>query len=99
MEATDLIGLGDHPALEFVNTTATPVGLELVGNGQKYVDWLERVELIGGPDMTAIHETFTPAEFNAAADARQLREWLRAGHRRLGRHTAGHPAHGCRRTP
>lgn len=81
MEAVDLIGLGDDPALEFVNTTAPlPDGsvLELIGEGAGYLFWLERIGLIDSADLAMIHATLTPAQLDdVAADARALREWLR----------------------
>lgn len=81
MDALDLVGLGDEPALEFVNTTAPlPDGgvLELIGDGQAYVSWLERLGMIDSADRQVVVESFTQAEFDAvAAQARDLREWLR----------------------
>lgn len=81
MEAIDLVGLGDDPALEFVNTTAAlPDGglLELIGDGHAYVSWMHRLGLIDDAEQTAIREAFSPAELDrVAAEARELRECLR----------------------
>jgi predicted RNA-binding Zn ribbon-like protein len=81
MEALDLVGLGDDPALEFVNTTAPlPDGgvLELIGEGRAYLSWLRRLGLIDSADRQVVVESCTPAGLDAvAAEARDLREWLR----------------------
>jgi predicted RNA-binding Zn ribbon-like protein len=81
MEPTDLIGLGDEPALEFVNTTADAgrgLNLELIGSGADYLDWLRRLDLITDSDRAAAETTFTAGELDdVAAEARELREWLR----------------------
>ncbi len=79
MDATDLIGLGDHPALEFLNSTATPgrERVELIGDGPSYLAWLGRAGLIDAAGREAA-TAFSPAELDAvAAQAIQLREWLR----------------------
>ncbi len=76
----DTIGLGDHPALDFLNSIATPVRdpVELLTGGPAYLAWLERAGFIDGADRAAITGRFGPAELDtAAAQAVQLREWLR----------------------
>ncbi len=42
MEPEELATLGDHPALDFVNSTATPQRqmVELIPGGDGYVRWL-----------------------------------------------------------
>jgi len=79
--------LGDHLALDFINTAAAPSGawIEWLANGTDLVDWLERAEAI---DLT-VAANFR-ADANAlrtleavAEQARGLREWLRGF---LGRH-------------
>jgi predicted RNA-binding Zn ribbon-like protein len=81
VEAIDLVGLGDDPALEFVNTTAAlPDGgvLELIGDGHAYVSWLRRLGQIDEAEEMAIREAFSSAELDrVAAEARELRECLR----------------------
>lgn len=79
VEPADLIGIGDHPALDFLNSTAVPVRerVELIGDGRAYLDWLERAGFIDAADA-AVLRGFSPAELDAAAAAAvQLREWLR----------------------
>jgi predicted RNA-binding Zn ribbon-like protein len=81
VEVTDLIGLGDHPALNFLNSTATPAPgttVELIGDGRSYLRWLEMAGLIDATDAEAAVRAFAPDELDAvAAEAVRLREWLR----------------------
>jgi predicted RNA-binding Zn ribbon-like protein len=80
VEPTDLIGLGDHPALDFLNSTAVPgpERVELIGDGRSYLAWLEQAGLIDTDDADAARRAFGPAELDTAAvDAIELREWLR----------------------
>ncbi|HEY2519120.1 MAG TPA: ABATE domain-containing protein [Streptosporangiaceae bacterium] len=76
----DTIGLGDHPALDFLNSIATPVRepVELLTGGPAYLAWLERAGFIDRADRAEIERRFGPAELDrAAAQAVELREWLR----------------------
>ncbi len=76
----DTVGLGDHPALDFLNSIATPVRdpVELLTGGPAYLAWLERAGFIDAADRAAITARFGPAELDAAAArAVGLREWLR----------------------
>jgi len=76
----DTVGLGDHPALDFLNSIATPVRdpVELLTGGPAYLAWLERAGFIDAADRAAITARFGPAELDAAAaQAVGLREWLR----------------------
>src|SRR5258708_6597409 len=73
--------VGDHPALDFLNSTATPAGERLawLADGGDLVDWMVRARLI---DATTAGR-FADAKYRAALDgvaaqARTLREWLRA---------------------
>ncbi|HXP58732.1 MAG TPA: CGNR zinc finger domain-containing protein [Streptosporangiaceae bacterium] len=80
MELADVIGLGDHPALDFLNSIATPAQeiVELIGDGRSYLSWLELAGFIGAADQDAAAAAFGPAELDpVAAEAVQLREWLR----------------------
>lgn len=81
MRATDLIGLGDDPALELLNTTAQQGGvtLELLGSGADYLQWLEAAGMIDEADRDAISARFTSAELDGVAiEAVRLREQLRS---------------------
>ncbi|BBZ28864.1 hypothetical protein MMAD_31590 [Mycolicibacterium madagascariense] len=78
-----IVGLGDDPALELVNTLAVPVpgmpAVELIGDGSGYLTWLARAGLIDRHELDAIAEMFSPAELDdVAVAARDLRERLRA---------------------
>jgi predicted RNA-binding Zn ribbon-like protein len=83
--------VGDHLALDFLNSTAAPWGeaIEWLGNGADLLDWLEGAEAIG-PEIAA-HFRAEGDAFHAldavAEQARGLRDWLR---RFVGRH-AGMP--------
>jgi predicted RNA-binding Zn ribbon-like protein len=81
MEAVDLVALGDHPALDFLNSTATPAPgttVELIGDGRSYVAWLGQAGLVDTAGTAAVLSAFSPAELDAvAAEAVRLREWLR----------------------
>lgn len=80
MESSDLIGLGADPALDFLNSTATPVRdtVELIGDGRAYLSWLEQTGLIDTTDSAVILDLFETAELDTvAAQAVGLREWLR----------------------
>lgn len=98
MDSTELIGLGDDPALDFVNSIATPQQepVEFLTDGQAYLDWLERAGLIEPADATAARRLFSPAQLVAVAEeAVALREWLRPAiaewARRSGRPATGEP--------
>lgn len=74
------IFVGDHPALDFLNTTATPSGsrVEWLRDGADLLDWLER----SGAIEPAIAARFRTERDRSALDslaerARELREWLR----------------------
>ena len=80
MDGVETVGLGDHPALDFLNSIATPVRdpVELLTSGPAYLDWLERAAFIDEADRTGIEARFSPADLDrAAAEAIGLREWLR----------------------
>lgn len=83
MQPLDLIvGLAGHPALELLNSRATPSPdaepIELIGNGADYLQWLARTELIDHDDLVVLEDLFHADQLDAAAaDARTLREKLR----------------------
>jgi predicted RNA-binding Zn ribbon-like protein len=92
MDAESLVGLGDHPALDFVNSTATPARetIELIGDGQGYLRWLELAGLISTGEREALQVKYSPGDLDrAAAAATGLREWLRP---LIARWAAGDPA-------
>ena len=80
MNPESLVGLGDHPALDFVNSTAVPANdtIELIGDGQGYLRWLQLAGLIDADELETVRARFGSAELDrVAAAAVELREWLR----------------------
>jgi predicted RNA-binding Zn ribbon-like protein len=80
MHSTGLIGLADDSALDFLNSTAKPAPetVELIQDGQSYLEWLECAGLLDKPDRANVRKLFSIAELDAvAAQAVALREWLR----------------------
>jgi predicted RNA-binding Zn ribbon-like protein len=77
-----IVGLGDHPALELINTWAIPAPnaevVELIGDGRAYLDWATRAGVVDERDRAAVERLFGPSELDqAAARAREFRDWLR----------------------
>lgn len=73
--------VGDHLALDFLNSTATPSDepIEWLGSGADLIDWLERAGAIA-PDVAARFraEVEMSSTLDAVAEqARKLREWWR----------------------
>jgi predicted RNA-binding Zn ribbon-like protein len=72
--------VGDHPAMDFLNTAATPSGtrIEWLRNGADLVDWLERSGVIDAAAATRFRTQGDVGALDAVAErARALREWLR----------------------
>src|SRR5262252_5272543 len=73
--------IGDHLAMDFLNTIAAPWGqrIEWLGNGADLVNWLERAGAIDGRVATRFRaQPDAPHALDAVAEqARSLREWLR----------------------
>jgi predicted RNA-binding Zn ribbon-like protein len=72
--------VGDHPALDFLNTSYTPEGksVETIGTGRAFAEWLVRVGLVPSEELARLQRRFgTKAIDAAAAEAREVREWLR----------------------
>jgi predicted RNA-binding Zn ribbon-like protein len=72
--------VGDHLALEFLNTIATPkdVPVEWLRDGADLIHWLERAKAIGAE----VASRFRTSRYRRACDltaqkAREFREWLR----------------------
>jgi len=74
------IRVGDHFALDFLNSIASPQGeeLEWIADGLAFLQWLEGSGKIQPNEHSAALKTFTAAELDrVAAEARELREWFR----------------------
>lgn len=70
--------VGDHPALDFLNSVASPDGepTEWLASGQDLLHWLDQAGLIGGPVIEHFRAAGARELDNVAKDARALREWL-----------------------
>ena len=71
--------VGEHLALDFLNTTATPrrARVELLADGKDLVDWLEQARSIEAAAAARIRESGSGALDEVARQAREFREWLR----------------------
>jgi predicted RNA-binding Zn ribbon-like protein len=71
--------VGDHPALDFLNTVATPVDVpvEWLAHGQDLVDWLEQTKMIDCATAHSFRAEPLRGLDETARKARALREWLR----------------------
>ncbi len=66
--------------LDFLNTTATPVHevVDWISNGEDYLAWLHAAGLVADGNLEIIRKTKSAKELDqAAAQARNLREWFR----------------------
>jgi predicted RNA-binding Zn ribbon-like protein len=74
------IFIADAPALDFLNSVATPADAEIdwIEDGEGFLDWLEQAQLVPTEALKALRAQAMPGEFdNVAAQARSLREWFR----------------------
>ena len=72
--------LAEAAALDFLNTFAIPVDVEVewLGSGEDLLAWLEAAQLLDQAALDEVRALATPEELDAvAAQARALREWLR----------------------
>ncbi|HEV3345432.1 MAG TPA: ABATE domain-containing protein [Pirellulales bacterium] len=71
--------VADHPALDFLNTTAKPRGtlIDWLGDGNDLVDWLEQAGAIEPAGAATIREWGSDALDEVARQAREFRHWLR----------------------
>lgn len=70
----------DAPALDLLNSTATPWGtaIDWLGNGGDLLAWLEQANLLPAEEAARLLQEMPPAALDAvAAQARELREWFR----------------------
>ena len=75
----DAFFVGDHLAMDFLNTIASPYGepLEWLSNGSDLLDWLQQAGVIDAKVAKRLRSEDAHALDNVAAEARILREWLR----------------------
>lgn len=72
--------VGDHLALDFLNSTAAPRGvpIEWIATGQALVTWLTDAKALDRSDAERIRTQFSARELDQAArDGVALREWFR----------------------
>jgi predicted RNA-binding Zn ribbon-like protein len=78
--ANPAIFVADAPGLDFLNSIATPVDtpVDWIGDGAGLVAWLRQAQIVPGEALDTIEQTATPKVLDSvAAQARELREWLR----------------------
>ncbi len=76
----DVFRVGDHLALDFLNTLAAPRGvpIEWVASGQDWLAWLVGSRLLTGEEARRLVSIWPASELDAVArEAVQFREWLR----------------------
>ena len=72
--------VGDHLALDFLNSTAAPRGtpIERIANGQALVTWLVDAKVLDPSDAERIHTQFSARDLDQTArKGGALREWFR----------------------
>jgi len=90
MDHLPAIFVGDAPALDFLNSVATPVDtpMDWLADGEGLLNWLEQAQLVPGAVLSGVRAHARPGQLDAVAgQARELRDWF-AGFVR--RHK-GHP--------
>jgi predicted RNA-binding Zn ribbon-like protein len=73
--------IGNHPAIDFLNTTFAPEGqpVETIGDGRAFLEWMAAAGLLQAPAASRLRRRLgTGAMDAAAAEARKVREWARA---------------------
>jgi len=74
------IFIADAAGLDFLNTVAVPVNIEVewLGSGDDLIAWLQAAELVPAEVLSQLRKTAVPGEFDTvASQARKLREWFR----------------------
>ena len=77
---TPAIFIADAPALDFLNSIATPVDtpVDWIDGGEGLLNWLEQAGMISAETLHAMRNGADPGDLDKAADqARKLREWFR----------------------
>ncbi len=72
--------IADHPGLDFLNTLAVPVDVEVewLANGEDLLAWLRQAGLVPGHVRDALRKSAAARELDAvAAQARDLRNWFK----------------------
>jgi predicted RNA-binding Zn ribbon-like protein len=72
--------IGNHPAIDFLNTAFAPDGeaVEMLGDGRAFLVWMVRAGLIEAADASRLRRRLGASVLDAAAEeARRIREWTR----------------------
>lgn len=80
MQQLPAIFIADTPALDFLNSVATPVDVpvEWLDDGEGLLGWLQQARLVPTSVLAQMREQSLPDELDkVAAQARDLREWFR----------------------
>jgi predicted RNA-binding Zn ribbon-like protein len=80
MDHPPALFVGDAPALDFLNSVATPVDVpvEWIPDGSGFLNWLGQAGLVPGDTLKALRAKSQPGALDSvAAEARDLREWFR----------------------
>lgn len=80
MQHLPAIFVADVPALDFLNSVATPVDVpvEWLDDGEGLLSWLQQTQLVPVPALAQLRARALPGELDkVAGQARDLREWFR----------------------
>ena len=80
MQHTPAIFVAGDPALDFLNSVATPVDVpvEWLDDGEGLLSWLRQAELVPAPVLKEVRAQSRSDELDKVAEqARNLREWFR----------------------
>jgi predicted RNA-binding Zn ribbon-like protein len=80
MQHAPALFVADAPALDFLNSVATPVDVPVdwLDDGNGLLSWLAQAKLVPEEVLDQMRARNSPADLNKVAEeARQLREWFR----------------------
>lgn len=80
MQQTPAMFIADAPALDFLNSVATPIDVpvEWLDDGEGLLSWLRQARLVPAPVLEHLRSRALPGELDKVArEARDLREWFR----------------------
>lgn len=80
MQQTPAMFIAGDPALDFLNSLATPVDVpvEWLNDGEGLLSWLRQAQLVSSAALREVRSQSSPAELDKMAEqARNLREWFR----------------------
>jgi predicted RNA-binding Zn ribbon-like protein len=80
MQSMPAIFIADAPALDFLNSVATPldVPVEWLDDGEGLLRWLQQAQWVTAPVLEQLRSKYSRNELNKVAGrARELREWFR----------------------